>query len=46
MTPFDLGADLVYHSATKFIGGHGIAIGGVLIDGGTFDWLASGKFRR
>ena len=44
MTPFDHGADLVYHSATKFIGGHGIAIGGVLIDGGTFDWLASGKF--
>ena len=39
MTPFDHGADLVYHSATKFIGGHGIAIGGVLIDGGTFDWL-------
>src|SRR5687767_8460091 len=44
MTPFDHGADLVYHSATKFIGGHGIAIGGVLIDGGTFDWLANGKF--
>jgi O-acetylhomoserine (thiol)-lyase len=44
MTPFDHGADLVYHSATKFIGGHGIAIGGVLIDGGTFDWLTSGKF--
>ncbi|MGH6622813.1 MAG: O-acetylhomoserine aminocarboxypropyltransferase [Burkholderiaceae bacterium] len=44
MTPFDHGADLVYHSATKFIGGHGIAIGGVLIDGGTFDWNASGKF--
>jgi len=44
MTPFDHGADLVYHSATKFIGGHGIAIGGVLIDGGTFDWLASGKY--
>ena len=44
MKPFDHGADLVYHSATKFIGGHGIAIGGVLVDGGTFDWLASGKF--
>ncbi len=44
MTPFDHGADLVYHSATKFIGGHGIAIGGVLVDGGTFDWTASGKF--
>ena len=44
MTPFDHGADLVYHSATKFLGGHGVAIGGVLVDGGTFDWLASGKF--
>jgi O-acetylhomoserine (thiol)-lyase len=44
MTPFDHGADLVYHSATKFIGGHGVAIGGVLIDGGTFDWDASGRF--
>ena len=44
MTPFDHGADLVYHSATKFIGGHGVAIGGVLIDGGTFDWTASDRF--
>ncbi len=44
MTPFDHGADLIYHSATKFLGGHGVAIGGVLVDGGTFDWLASGKF--
>ena len=42
--PFELGADLVMHSITKFIGGHGIAIGGVLVDGGTFDWEASGKF--
>ena len=42
--PIDLGADLVMHSATKWIGGHGIAIGGVLIDGGRFDWHASGKF--
>ena len=42
--PFEHGVDLVLHSATKFIGGHGIAIGGVLIDGGTFDWEASGKF--
>ncbi len=42
--PFDLGADLVFHSATKFLGGHGIAIGGVLVDGGRFDWEASGKF--
>ena len=38
--PFDLGADLVFHSATKFLGGHGIAIGGVLVDGGRFDWEA------
>ncbi len=42
--PLEHGADLVMHSATKFIGGHGIAIGGVLVDGGTFDWEASGKF--
>ncbi len=42
--PFDHGADIVMHSATKFIGGHGIAVGGVLVDGGTFDWEASGKF--
>jgi O-acetylhomoserine (thiol)-lyase len=44
MQPFELGADLVYHSATKFLGGHGVAIGGLLVDGGTFDWAASGKF--
>ncbi len=42
--PFDHGADLVFHSATKFLGGHGVAIGGVLVDGGVFDWDASGKF--
>ena len=42
--PFDLGADLIMHSATKFLGGHGVAIGGALIDGGRFDWEASGKF--
>ena len=42
--PFDFGADLVFHSATKFLGGHGVAIGGVLADGGRFDWEASGKF--
>jgi len=42
--PFDLGADLVFHSATKFLGGHGVAIGGVLVDGGRFDWEASGRF--
>jgi O-acetylhomoserine (thiol)-lyase len=40
----DHGADLVMHSATKWLGGHGIAIGGALIDGGRFDWEASGKF--
>jgi len=44
MQPAELGADLIYHSATKFIGGHGTAIGGVLVDSGRFDWQASGKF--
>ena len=44
LKPFDHGADLLFHSATKFLGGHGIAIGGVLVDGGTFDWEKSGKF--
>jgi len=42
--PFEYGADIVVHSATKFIGGHGTAIGGVIVDGGKFDWEASGKF--
>ncbi len=42
--PLDHGADIVVHSATKFIGGHGAAIGGVLVDGGKFDWGASGRF--
>jgi O-acetylhomoserine (thiol)-lyase len=42
--PFDLGADLVYHSATKFLSGHGTVIGGLVVDGGSFDWDASGKF--
>ena len=42
--PFELGADLVMHSATKFLSGHGIVIGGLLVDGGRFDWDASGKF--
>jgi O-acetylhomoserine (thiol)-lyase len=42
--PFEHGADLVLHSATKWLGGHGLAIGGVLVDGGTFDWAASAKF--
>jgi O-acetylhomoserine (thiol)-lyase len=42
--PLAQGADLVLHSATKWLGGHGLAIGGVLVDGGRFDWEASGKF--
>ena len=42
--PIEYGADIVVHSATKFIGGHGTAIGGVIVDGGEFDWEASGKF--
>lgn len=44
MRPFELGADLIFHSATKFLGGHGVAIGGLLVDGGKFDWDKSGKF--
>ena len=42
--PFDHGADLVYHSATKFLSGHGTVIGGIVVDGGSFDWEQSGKF--
>ena len=42
--PFEHGADLVYHSATKFLSGHGTVIGGVLVDGGSFDWEKSGRF--
>lgn len=42
--PFEHGANVVVHSATKFIGGHGTAVGGVIVDGGNFDWAASGKF--
>ena len=42
--PIEQGADIVMHSATKWLGGHGLAIGGVLVDGGKFDWEASGKF--
>ena len=42
--PIDYGADIVVHSATKFIGGHGTAIGGVIVEGGKFDWKASGKY--
>ncbi len=41
--PFELGVDIVMHSATKFLGGHGTSIGGALVDGGTFDWEAAGK---
>jgi len=44
MKPIELGADVVVHSLTKFIGGHGIAIGGAVVDGGRFDWEASGRF--
>jgi O-acetylhomoserine (thiol)-lyase len=42
--PFDHGADIVYHSATKFLSGHGTVVGGVVVDSGRFDWDASGKF--
>jgi O-acetylhomoserine (thiol)-lyase len=42
--PFDLGADLVYHSATKFLCGHGTVVGGLLVDSGRFDWDRSGRF--
>ncbi|MGE5614594.1 MAG: O-acetylhomoserine aminocarboxypropyltransferase/cysteine synthase family protein [Bacillota bacterium] len=42
--PFEFGADIVVHSATKFIGGHGTSIGGVIVDSGRFDWIGSGKF--
>ncbi len=44
LRPLEHGADIVVHSATKFIGGHGTAIGGVIVDGGRFDWAKSGKF--
>jgi O-acetylhomoserine (thiol)-lyase len=42
--PFEHGADIVVHSATKFLGGHGNSIGGVIVDGGSFDWTASGRY--
>ena len=42
--PIEYGADIVVHSATKFIGGHGTTVGGVIVDGGKFDWVGSGKF--
>ncbi len=44
LRPFEYGADIVVHSATKFIGGHGTSIGGVIVDSGNFDWTASGRF--
>ncbi|MEO6990856.1 MAG: O-acetylhomoserine aminocarboxypropyltransferase/cysteine synthase family protein [Candidatus Baltobacteraceae bacterium] len=44
LRPFDYGANVIVHSATKFIGGHGTSIGGLLVDGGNFDWAASGRF--
>lgn len=44
LRPFEHGADIVIHSATKFIGGHGTSIGGVIVDSGKFDWAASGRF--
>lgn len=44
LKPFEYGADIVIHSATKFIGGHGTALGGVIVEKGTFDWAASGKY--
>ena len=42
--PFEHGADIVIHSATKFLGGHGTTLGGIIVDGGKFDWAASGKY--
>lgn len=42
--PFELGADVIFHSATKFLSGHGVIIGGLVVDSGKFDWAASGKF--
>ena len=44
LRPFEHGADITYHAATKFLGGHGTVIAGVLVDGGSFDWDASGRF--
>lgn len=46
LRPIEHGADIVVHSATKFIGGHGTTLGGVIVDSGKFDWAASGKFPR
>ncbi len=44
LRPIEYGADIVIHSATKYIGGHGTSIGGAIVDAGNFDWAASGKF--
>ena len=44
--PLEHGANIVVHSATKFIGGHGTSLGGVIVDGGNFDWKASGKYAQ
>lgn len=44
VTPFEHGADIVVHSATKFLGGHGNSIGGLIVDGGTFDWIGDARF--
>lgn len=44
LRPFDYGADIVVHSLTKFLGGHGNSIGGIIVDGGTFDWMGSGRY--
>jgi len=44
LRPFEFGADIVVHSATKFLGGHGTSIGGIIVDSGNFDWVKSGKF--
>ena len=46
LKPFDLGADLIFHSATKFLSGHGVVIGGLLVDSGNFNWDDSGKFSQ
>ena len=45
MKPFSFGADLIFHSATKFLSGHGVVIGGLLVDSGKFDWSSSSKFK-
>jgi len=45
MKPFSLGADLIFHSATKFLSGHGVVIGGLLVDSGQFNWASSSKFK-